>query len=471
MGRIHFPIQALNLILASLPVLEDLVLDRGLFGGSKANLDNPMHIPIVHNTLKSIKLLCSVHDSIVPYVKSAPSLVSFESTNLDQSISSLASITARSPNIRSLQLCLETPITMDSARATSTPNPNFRAPSPDHTRSSPSESEDTLPASRERRSSLPKLDLTDGGLHRGTRHHGDKKVNPISGKRLNKIKSANHYQLANVSYQLQSIRFLTEISIEGAAESVASRLPHFKHLHRIRFAKCQLSDALLLRLKADLKSMRDLDLERCKGVSCIDSLKGSQLARISIRSCPDFVGPISINGSDFPNLEVINLGQLYFVSSLVLYNLPQLRWVTLSNIESPSVINVSDVPRLYDIAFDNVSSTKIRVHSIGLRRLYIDCGQSFDSESTSDEGDGASSTRSAASIHLKVPNLEKFSWQGEDIPIDVAMHVVTKTPKLQQFEMPSTSSEDIEPFKALVRESCPQLKVISCGDGEVLLST
>eukprot|EP01122_Echinamoeba_exundans_P010562 TRINITY_DN3980_c0_g1_i1.p2 TRINITY_DN3980_c0_g1~~TRINITY_DN3980_c0_g1_i1.p2 ORF type:complete len:931 (-),score=96.96 TRINITY_DN3980_c0_g1_i1:86-2878(-) len=471
MGQVYLPIQAFNLILTSLPALEDLVLDRGLFGGSSSNLDNPIRIPIVHNTLKSIKLLCSVHDSIVPYVKSAPNLVSFESTNLDQSVSSLASITARSPNIRSLQLCLETPLTMESARATSTPNPNYRAPSPDHQRPSQSDSQDSLlSSSRERRSSLPKLDLTDDGLHRGGRHRADKKVNPISGKRLNALKSANHYQLANVSYQLHSIRFLTEISIDGAAESVAARLPHFRHLHRIRFAKCQLSDALLLRLKSDLKSMRDLDLERCKGVSCVDSLKGSQLARISIRSCPDFVGPININGSDFPNLEVINLGQLYFVSTLVLYNLPQLRWVTLSNIESPSVINVSDVPRLYDIAFDNVSSTKIRVHSSGLCRLYIDCGQSFDSESTSEEGDGGASARNAASIHLKVPNLEKFSWQGEDIPIDVAMHVVTKTPKLQQFEMPSTSSEDVEPFKALVRESCPLLKVISCGDGEVPLS-
>jgi hypothetical protein len=212
-------------------------------------------------------------------------------------------------------------------------------------------------------------------------------------------------------------------------------LRRFKHLHSIRLSNSQLCDSTLARLISDITTIRDVNLERCKGVTSLHPLKGSQLARVSVRNCPDIAGSISLNGSDFPNLEVITLGQLHFVSSLVLHDLPRLRWVTLSNIESPSVITVCDVPRLYDMALDNVSTTRMRIYASDLHRLYIDCGKNFDSESSfGDEN---------ASIHLQVPSLQKFSWQGDDVPFDVVMHLVAKTPKLQVFELPLTAMESV----------------------------
>lgn len=436
-------------------------MDRNLFGGSRPTLDEAVHIPIVHNNLKFLKLLSASEETWIPFVKSVPSLLAFESTNLAQSIASLASITAGSPNIRSLQLCLDAPNTEDG-RSTSTPSVAWHEKRSENGMRAGGDSI----SSAERRGSLPKLNLESGLKKRSRKQLQESKRSAIS---INQKHPARpNYQLANAGYQLHSIRFLTEISVDGAAESVAARLPYFKHLHRIRFSRCQLSDALLSKVAHELKTLRDVDLERCVGVSTIDTLKGSSVARISIKSCPDLTGPINLHGGDFANLEILTLAQLNFVSSIVLYNLPQLRWATLANIESPSVINISDVPRLFDVALDNVLSTQIRVHSKSLCRLYLDLGQSIDSPTSSD-GDGGETVAPQASIHLKVANLEKFSWQGERIPISTAVGVISKTPKLQQLELPSTSVEDVQPFATHVRESCPLLKIISCGDGDVPL--
>jgi hypothetical protein len=449
-GQVLFPVKTFYLLLNSLPELEDLVLDRCLFGSQNGTYDNPVRVPIVHDTLKSIKLLCSTRDTIVPYIKSAPNLVAFEATNAEQSVASLGPILSQSPYVRSLTLRLESPRS-GNARAASVPMSNSRR-GLEQWRVSKSESADSfLSAShpKKRSSAMPKLNLTPGTETRR------KEKSP----RGENSTFASH--MLTIGRHFQGMRFLTEISVEGATESVISSLLRFEHLHSVRLSKSQLCDSTLGRIMSSLRKLRDIDLERCKTLTSLESLKSCQLARVSVRNCPDIVGPISLKGSDFPNLEVIALGQLHSVSSLVLHDLPQLRWVTLSNIESPSVITVCDVPRLYDMALDNVSTTRMRIYASDLHRLYIDCGKNFDSESSfGDEN---------ASIHLQVPSLQKFSWQGDDVPFDVVMHLVAKTPKLQVFELPLTAMESVESFTESVKGSCPLLKRISCGDGEVPL--
>jgi hypothetical protein len=57
--------------------------------------------------------------------------------------------------------------------------------------------------------------------------------------------------------------------------------------------------------------------------------------------------------------------------------------------------------------------------------------------------------------------------QADDTEINELKETLVATPKLSVLELPAYSVEDVEPMADFLRQHCPLVKVVGCGDGDV----
>eukprot|EP01122_Echinamoeba_exundans_P001648 TRINITY_DN11665_c0_g1_i1.p1 TRINITY_DN11665_c0_g1~~TRINITY_DN11665_c0_g1_i1.p1 ORF type:complete len:923 (+),score=151.07 TRINITY_DN11665_c0_g1_i1:550-3318(+) len=450
-------------LLESLPKLEDLVFDRDLFRHGTHG-DPTTTVSIKHENLKSVKIISSDDDTEVPCVSSAPRLISFQSSSVTESICSLESICAGSKNLRQLKLRLQRESQQQDDE------PDFYRLS-----LSATVSPVTTPPDTARISSISEP---------GTRYVGKRKhASDLAGfPHADPMRRA----LVKACQRLDRLHFLSELSIDGAAESLAARLPMCKFLHSLSFSNCHLASPLLARLTSSLPSLRNLELDHCSGFDSLDSIHGMKIARLKVRSCTDLFGDLRFSEDYFPNLEVIRVEQVSAVTAVIVRNLPELRSAIFRNIDAPSRIKVLGTPRLLDLALDNVSCTTISVKAPELRSLYVECGLAAD-----DDPDARVNLKSSAhiyadsprsdsrsvimgptySLHFVTPKLERFWFEGEDVPVDTTLALAKKHPNLEVFQIPLINIEEIDEFTSMIAVSCPQLRSINCGDGDISLDS
>jgi hypothetical protein len=99
-----FTSESLRGILENLKLLEDLSLDRDMFGRERLAASFVTVIPINHPKLLTFRMISTFVRTFLPYIEYAPSLLSFSATNHLESITSIEAMSLFSPNLRSLQL-------------------------------------------------------------------------------------------------------------------------------------------------------------------------------------------------------------------------------------------------------------------------------------------------------------------------------------------------------------------------------
>lgn len=445
-----FTSESFRNILENLRLLEDFGIDRDMFGRDRLTADFVTVIPINHPKLLSFRIISTFVRAFLPYIEYAPNLLAFTATNHLESVASLEALSLFSLNLRSLQLRFDRNELVQIERENSAPSTRQMVQD-----DMPMGLSASRPIRRKRSNSsndVNKLVLTLPEIAR------TKAIVEISSPR-----TGTPRRIADlISECFSRIRTLTHVSLFGATERLTNSLHKLTVLAHLTLSYCILPTDTLIRLLQNIPSLRKLDLERCSSLDSIQGVRSNRLANLHISSCNDLIGDdLSFTGTNFPSLEILSVSQQVRITSIAVRDLPELRWATFTRISGAQSIIISDVPKLTDIALEGVTTVKLHVVAPVLHRMFLDCSRTEPSASSLNPGPDLD-----VPVVLKMPELRRLSWQADDTETDYLLDVLKETPKIEIIELPAYEVEEVEPLYQFLRENCPLVKLVGCGDGD-----
>jgi hypothetical protein len=427
-----FKVDSITKLISSLPLLEDLALDRDMFGRGSSLRTPTVPVAIVHNKLLSIKIFSSQTRNILPFVQYAPNLYAFEATDHFESLASIENIARFSPSLRSIRLKFDrdqlgiseqtqhhksggsivTPITPRSlvrrrSHSASSPNPHIR---------------DLVPS-------------------------GPRLLSASSSRNLAKV----------VGDCFKSLPSLIYVSLTGATEKVTNSLFKLRMLRKLHLNNCALLTSTLESLVRDLKTIRIVDLERCNLLDSVAPLKSERLASLRISSCPDLKGDVSFCGESLPGLEIADISNQSDLGSLSFVDLPLLRLLKLQFVTCDGPVRLDGVSNLNEVVFDGLACPKLSIQAPKLHRLFVDCDQVYQEDSNG----------SGIEVDIQAKELRKISWNIDCAQLDAVLPLLMCSKHLQFLEFPQVAMEDVAPIRPTLSSVCPLLRSIGCSDGEL----
>jgi hypothetical protein len=435
-------------MLETLKHLEDIAIDRELFGRENLSKSESSTIPISHYKLKQVKLICGFERGIHPVASYLPGLRVFESTDHVETILSLDDLTRFSTGLRRLFLKFDRNI-LNKNEGISV------GLSRDDNADALSRSARAL--TRKRSRSFADAAAVNRSSNSAPSRVFAKKVVAHDVPDL-----TLHSTSSEIAFRLQRLAYLTHVSLTGATDMIVSSLPTFRYLCKVRLCGCDVTSHILAETMSICESIREVALERCRGFDSLESLTCSKLVYLAISSCPDLNSKLVIDGSSLPALEILSISNQPKLGAITVSNLIELRWMTLRQCNAFS-LRISHVPNLLDLALESVTVLQMRIEAANLMRLFLDCARTFVSEEVNPDNIDVT-------VHINAPELRRMSWQADDNSVEEALAVFAKCPKLEKLDLPSVSAEDVEPMKDEFHKACPALKSVDCADADVQLT-
>lgn len=432
-----FTSSAIKVLLETLPSIEDLVVDRELFGRDTLGDENPSIIPFSHRRLRNLKFVCGLDRGVFPAVGETPKLRSFESTGHRETIESLAGLSRNPLNVRSIALKLDRKAVKEVEGFGVVEQPGSIEMSLSLGSAIVAEAPGTPPEKRAFRSAPPAFDLS-----------------PASTAETS----------SEISASLQKLKYLASFSLTGGTDLIVCCLPTFSYLSKIALKGCDVPSHVLAETVSICQNIREVSLDHCSGLDSLAPLRSPKLAYFAISSCPDLQSKVIIDGDSFPALEIVSLSRQRKLGSVTISNLSQLRWATVENCNASS-LRVFGVPALVDLALETVTMHQMRLECSGLMRLFLDCGRTVISSEA-----GAEESPAEISVVVVAPLLRRLSWQTDDSSVEASTSLFAQSPLLEQVDLPSMSTEDVHPLREQLKNACPYLKTVSCSDGDVALT-
>jgi hypothetical protein len=437
-------------MLEALKKLEDIAIDRELFGRDNLSKDEAATIPLSHNHLQRVKLICGFERGLHPVAAHLPRLRVFESNDHEETILSLDALSLFSSCLRGLLIKFD--------KSLLSKNDGLDGAGGPVAASRDVSSLDPLKRSLRALARKRSRSFGGSGVIRGAGLSSPASIMYSAKKGGNTNLSAMSGS-SDVVARLQRFKYLVSVSLNGATETIVACLPSFSYLAKLRLANCDLQSHILAETLSVCENIRKLQIERCRGFDSVESLTCSKLAYLSISSCPDLRSKVIIDGANLPALEFVNISHQPKLGAITMTNLAELRWVTLQHCNASS-LRIAAVPSLLDLALETVTVFDLRVEASHLIRLFLDCARTFVSEETGGQVVDVS-------IAIDTPELRRLSWQADDTALERAISVFSGCSKLDKLDLPSVSSEEVDLVKDELHRMCPTLRSVGCADADI----
>eukprot|EP01122_Echinamoeba_exundans_P011021 TRINITY_DN424_c0_g1_i2.p1 TRINITY_DN424_c0_g1~~TRINITY_DN424_c0_g1_i2.p1 ORF type:complete len:632 (-),score=72.03 TRINITY_DN424_c0_g1_i2:97-1992(-) len=435
-----FKVDSITRFISSLPNLEDLALDRDMFGRGSQLSTPTSPVAIVHAKLLSIKIFSTQTRNILPFVQYAPNLYAFEATDHFESLASIENIARYSLSLRSIKLKFDREQLRISEES-------------QHQKSAGSSADSVLSPITPRRLVRCRSHSTISGSSPPNPH-----IRDIAPGRTRPLSAARSRNLAKVIGDcFKTLPSLIYVSLTGATEKVTNSLFKLRQLRKLHLNNCSVLTATLENLLRDLKTIRFVDVERCDLLDSVASLRSEKLASFRIASCPDLRGDVYFSGDCFPRLEIVDISNQNELSNVSFVDLPSLRLLTLQSIACAGPVCLDNVPNLNEVVLDGIACPKLSIQAPKLHRLFVDCDQTYDEECVG----------SGIAVSIKTKELRRISWNVDCAELDIFVPLLKTSPDLEVLDFPQVAMEDVSHLVSTLSMSCPLLRSIGCSDGDL----
>lgn len=287
---------------------------------------------------------------------------------------------------------------------------------------------------------------------------------------LPRSSSVGHFSTSKLEpFSFYSMRLLTALDIDGASEASLRAMNPLRHLQRARFNFCAITNSFCRHLMNESKKIRDIELTRCNFISNLDFLAGSRVAKLKVDSCELLTGVLHFSGRELPDLEILTVANVNSIKKFIVADVPQLKSVTLRNCNAPSLISVTDAPLLWNLSVEEVQCLSIVIRAPLLKRLLLECFDVRESSTPRTPKTAREILTGARHLEILAPQLSILSWQVDGYPPEEVVSVAKTSPALTFLQLPMMFTEEVEHFSEEISQSCPELKTISCNDGDIAL--